>query len=275
MGYRPHAKSPKRAIHTYRKSLHEKSKNTKHSRKIGKQTQEEMQTVTVREISEATLKRPSPFSEHFDRWLTNVEAVLSEFKAHPAIGVDDQFGWECTQTLATVKLQLDERRRKEATLDRETMNLQAWRSRLKQINTENAETMSELKTRKKMQLKRLFKAIDSLKKEQESIVRLKTGFFRGLSKKAKEQKEIEIAQKLNDKQRELELVFLEFNVAQKKLQEDSERKREPILEQIKFFRKKAADLENDGSLEERWFACETLIDAVNSFLQRKAQRPPI
>jgi hypothetical protein len=29
-------------------------------------------------------------------------------------------------------------------------------------------------------------------------------------------------------------------------------------------------METDSSLEKRWFACEALIDAINSFLQRKA-----
>ena len=42
------------------------------------------------------------------------------------------------------------------------------------------------------------------------IIRMKTGFFRGISKKKREQKEIEITQELNDRQSELELVMLGF-----------------------------------------------------------------
>ena len=53
----------------------------------------------------------------------------------------------------------------------------------------------------------------------------------------KEQKEIEIAQELNDKQRELELIVLDFNAKQKELREEYERKLEPVLEQLKKFRK--------------------------------------
>ena len=101
-------------------------------------------------------------------------------------------------------------------------------------------------------------------------MQLKTGFFKGLSKKQKEQKEIEVAQQLNDKQRALELVFLEFTVAQKELRDEYETKKEPVREQIKAYQKRVDVLETDGSLEERWFACEALIDAVNYFLQRKA-----
>ena len=73
--------------------------------------------ATEREVSELTLKQlhtlgsqkfgSSPFSEHFDRWLTNVTVVLDEFKSHPNIGVDDQFVNECAQTLSSIKNQLE------------------------------------------------------------------------------------------------------------------------------------------------------------------------
>ena len=99
---------------------------------------------------------------------------------------------------------------------------------------------------------------------------MKTGFFRGISRKDREQKENEIVQKLDDKQRELELVVFDFNAKQKELREDYESRREPVLEQVKKFKKLFQNLETDGSLEERWFACEAFVDSVITFLQRKA-----
>jgi len=284
MGYQPRIKSPKGAIHVYKKSYREKRKDKKSNHKpTGKPIMEEKYAATEQEISEVTLKRlhtlgnqrfgSFPFSMHFDRWLSNVTAVLSEFESYLDMGLDDQFIMERSEALSTIKLQLEHRRSKEATVDQETKNLSFWRARLKQINTEYAIMTSEIKARKKAQLRRLYSSIDDLKKEQEEIIRLKTGFFRGISKKAKEKKEIEISQKLNDKQRELETLILEFNAGQKQLQDKNDRRREPVLEQIKLFQKKIRDLDDDGSLEERWFVCEALIDAVNTFLQRKTIQP--
>jgi hypothetical protein len=281
MGYQPRIKSPRGAIHESRKPLRENRRERKRiHRRNDKSLLEEKHTSTEREISEATLKRlhtlgiqkfgSSPFSDHFDRWQTNVTDVLREFESHPNISVDDQFVRDRSQALEVIKLQLEDARHREATLDQETKYLSVWRNQLKQINSEYAILTSEVKARKKSQLRNLYTSIDALKKEQETVIRLKTGLFRGLSKKRKEQKEIEIAQKLNDKQRDLELVILEFNLTQKQLREEFERKREPVLEQIKHFQKRVENLETDSSLEERWFACEALIDAVNSFLQRKA-----
>ena len=284
MGYQPRIRSPKGAIHEYKKPLREKGKDRKRiHRHNGRTIQEEKHTATEREVSEVTLRRlhtlgsqkfgSSPFSEHFDRWLINVEAVLSEFESHPNINADDQFVRERSQTLSIIKLQLEDRRRKEASLNQEIRDLSESRNRLEQINMEYVAMTRAIKGRKNGEIKRLYSSINRLKREQDSVIRIKTGFFRGISSKGRDQKEMEIAQELNDKQRELELVMLDLNAEKKELRAEYERKKEPVLEQIKNFQKIIQSTETDGSLEERWFACEALIDAVNTFLQRKAVQP--
>jgi DNA repair exonuclease SbcCD ATPase subunit len=249
-------------------------------RHVGRPILEEKLIASESEVSENTLKRihtlgiqkfgSSPFSEHFDRWLVNVTVILEEFKAHPNMEVDDQFATECSQTISGIKHKLEDIRRKETMLDQELNSLSGWRSRLKQINKEYATSMRNIKTQRNRQIKRLYNDINRLKKEQDKIIRMKTGFFRGVSRKKREKKEIEITQELNDKQSELELVMLDASSKQKELRVDYEGKKDPVLEEIKKFRGIIQTLETDGSLEERWFACETLIDAINSFMQRKA-----
>ena len=284
MGYQPRIKSPKGSIHGYKKSLRERGKDKKRlHRRLGRPIGEEKHTTTERELSEVTLKRlhtlgsqkfgSSPFCEHFDRWLINVEAVLGEFESHPSIGLDDQYVKERSDALDAVKLQLEDRRRKEAAMNQEIMNLSYYKSLLQQINTEYATKMSAVKNRKNSEVKRLYTSIKKLKKEQNNVIRMKTGFFRDIFRKDREQKEVEIAQRLNDKQRQLELAMLAFKVEQKQLRDEYDKKKQPVLEQIKSFQKIMRDMEIDGSLEERWFACEVLIDAVNGFLQRKAAQP--
>jgi uncharacterized phage infection (PIP) family protein YhgE len=280
MGYLPRKYSPKG---TSRKPLQEKSRSRKYSQ--GRLLEEENRTLTEKGISEATLKRlhtlgsqkfgSSPFSQHFVRWLANVEAVLAEFESHPTIGVDDQFLQEYTQTLAAIRQQLEDRRRKEATVDQEIVKLSERRNDIQQINTDYVTAVKEVKARKRGETKRIQSDINRLKKEQDRVIRLKTGFFRGISKKERERKEAEITQELVEKQNELELATLNFNAQQRKLREEYEEKREPVLEQIKFYRQLIRNAETDGSLEERWFACEALIDAVNTFLQRKASQSPL
>jgi hypothetical protein len=281
MGYQPGIKSSKGAIRQYKKPLREKRKYRKHSHKsISRSILVEKQTPSEREISEITLKRlhtlgiqkfgSSPFSEHFNRWLTNVDAVLNEFKSHPNIGADDQFVRECAQINSSIKQKLENINRKETSLDQELNKLSDWRSHLKLISKEYAALTGTIKSQRNREIKRLNIIITQLKTDQDQIIRMKTGFFHGVSKKKREQKESVIMQELNDKQTELELVMLDFSAKQKELRADYDKKREPVLEEIKKFRRIIRVLETDNSLEERWFACEALIDSVNAFLQRKA-----
>ena len=281
MGYQPRKKLSRDAIHEYRKSLQEKSKNRKRIRDShGILPAKKAQILTEKEISEATLRRlhtlgsqkfgSSPFSEHFNRWLTNVSIVLDEFQTHPDIKVDKQFVTECTQTLSTIGSQLKERRRQETSLDQELKNLAYCREHLNQINSEYATNASKIRGQKNRDIRRINRSINRLKEEQEKVIRIKTGLFRSVSKKEREQKEIVIVEELNNKQTELEIVILDFKNQQKILQDNYEKKKEPVLEQIYDLKKKIRHMDMDDSLEDRWFACEALIDSINSFLQRKA-----
>ena len=281
MGYQPRKKLSRDAIHEYRKSLQEKSKNRKRIRDShGSLPAEKAQIFTEKEISEATLRRlhtlgsqkfgSSPFSEHFNRWLTNVSIVLDEFQTHPDIKVDKQFVTECTQTLSTIGSQLKERRRQETSLDQELKNLAYCRERLNQINSEYAAIASKIRGQKNRDIRRINSSINRLKEEQEEVIRIKTGLFRSVSKKEREQKEIVIVEELNNKQTELEIVILDFKNQQRILQDNYEKKKEPVLEQIYDLKKKIRHMDMDDSLEDRWFACAALIDSINSFLQRKA-----
>src|SRR5512138_1497696 len=155
MGYSPRAKTPKRTIHEYRKPLHEiKKRFQKRQRQVVK----EEHVTTEQEIVELTLKRlhtlggqrfgSFPFSEHFERWLANVEAVLDEFKGHPTIGVDEEFLSECTETLLSVKRHLDDIARREASVGQEVKNLAESRRRLQQINTQYASAVSIVRGQK-------------------------------------------------------------------------------------------------------------------------------
>jgi hypothetical protein len=270
-------KNPRGKIRELKKSLHSKSKSQS-KLAIG-----EKNSLTEREISEITLRRlhtlgiqkfgSSPYSQHFERWLSNIDSVLAEFESHLNIGVDDQFVKECNDILTIIKQQLENRRRRESTIDQEIMYLTECRSILQQINAEYITAEKTRRIQKNREVKRLNKEISHLKKEQDKVIQIKTGFFRGISRKEREQKEFEIIQELNAKQTELELLIIDFNSEQKRFQEEYEAKREPVIEQIKRFRKMVREVETDSSLEERWFACEALIDSVNTFLQRNATNP--
>jgi hypothetical protein len=240
---------------------------------------EEKHVATLKEVSDITLKQlhilgsqkfgSSPFSEHFDRWLTNLTDVLLEFESNPNVSPDEEFVNERSQILSVVKVELEERRRKEASIDEADQNLSSNKKLLVRINSDYASKMREIKNQKNREMKRLNKNIERIKEKLDYVIRMKTGFFRGVSKKDREQREEETTQELNDEQTKLELAMLGFTEAQERLRGDYEGKKQPVIEHVREWQKKIEVLETDGSQEDRWFACEALIDAVNAFLQRK------
>jgi hypothetical protein len=66
---------------------------------------------------------------------------------------------------------------------------------------------------------------------------------------------------------------LDFKKERERLQDEFENKRQPLAAQIKKDQKQIERAETDESLEDRWFACEALLDAENGLRQRKASQP--
>jgi hypothetical protein len=284
MGHHSQARTPKRVKREYRKAFRERGKSNKRSNRYGtKQEWREKMAPSQQQIFEITLKRlhtlgsqkfgSSPFREHFNRWLLTVETVLDEFEAKPEIDIDKQFTEERTQILTTVKLQLEKHRQVEESIERQINSLTNAKNRLQQTHKEYLTKALELRGKKNVALKRLNRELEILKMKQDQIVKLKTGFFRGLSRKEREEKENIAVQHYMEKQQEFEITTLYFKEKQKQLKEEFESEQDPWFEKVKSFQKFTKEIDEDKSLEDRWFACETLRDIINNFFQRKTNTP--
>jgi hypothetical protein len=283
MAYQPRIRSPRRSGQGYRTLRHEKAKakRQKH-RSIRNSTLQENHVATAEEVVDGTLKRlvnlgsqifaSSPYSEHFNRWIRNLKDVLSEFESNPTISSDDQFIKERSEILSNVELNLEERRRKEASLEESIQNLSDNKILLEQIEKEYVTTGREIQRRKNNEIKRLYGIIDNLRGELDTIVKMKTGIFRGMSKKIKAQKETEASQRLNTAQKELELTLLNFTAERERLRDEHEKRKQPIVENIRHQQKHIENLEVDASLEDRKTACDALVNAINALFQRKTQK---
>jgi hypothetical protein len=282
MGYSQPPSKPRRTTRQY-KPLREAKEKKRLRRGHAQPFEEERRILSEQEIAQDTLKRlhvlgnqkfgSFPYSEHFDRWIKSVEAVLAEFAANPNIGIDEEFTHETAQALGSIKATLDFIQRREITVTQEVASLAESKVELQKINNQFAAQASTVRGQKNSEIRRLNREIEVLKQQQDSVIRQKTGLFHFRSKKKREQEEIIVVEELTNKQNELELAIMDLKQSQKALREEFDRKREPVVEKIKKYQKRIDDLEADGSLEERWFACETLADAVNMFLQRKAAQP--
>jgi len=255
-----------------------KAKERKH-RSGGSYMSEENQAPTTEEVAERTVNTlhnlgnqrfvVSPFSEHLSRWLMNLKDVLSEFGESPGTTVDDQFAKERTQILSNVELDLGKIRDKEAYSGEAFKILSDNRILLERMEQHYASKMKEIEDRKNTEIKRLTGNVDAIKEELDRIARMKTGIFRAISKEAKAKREAEATQRVNAAQNELTSAVQQFSAEQEKLQDEHERRKQAINEQIRDQEEEVESQEIDGSLETRRAACEALTNAINSFLQRK------
>jgi hypothetical protein len=211
----------------------------------------------------------SPFSEHLDSWLTNLKGVLSEFELSPGITVNDQFTKERSQILSNIELDLEKRRYKEAHGWEAIKSLSDNKILLERIEEDYAARTKEIERQKDTEIKRLSGSVKDIKEELDRIARMKTGIFRAISKNAKAQKEAEAKRRLNTTQSELAAAVQHFTAEQEKLRDEYERRKQAVIKQIQNNEKEIESQEIDDSLEARRIACEALVNAVNSLLQKK------
>jgi len=211
----------------------------------------------------------SPFSEYFGPWLGTVRDAMFEFESIPSIGVDDQFLKERSQILSNVELELEERRREEASLDKISKSLSGNRVLLERVEEKHNARTKETEKHEANEIKRLSTSIEGVKEELDRIAQIKTGIFRRVSEKAKAQKEAEATQRLDSAQKELELAVQHFSAEKERLRKEYEEEKRPLTEQIRDLQKEVEKLEIDGSVEARRAACESLVDAMNAFVERK------
>lgn len=256
------------------------------TRPIDTYRMEEKQLPTSKEVVDKTLNSLSrlgsqrfavaPFYEHFDRWLLSLRTVVSEFESSPALAVDDQFAKECSRVLSDIELVLKERRVKESSRDeaiqKGNQKLLDARTLLSQTEREYTAKARELAASKEQVVKTVASRAGKLREELNRIVKIRAGFLRGISKKAKAQKEAEASQRLNSTKSELTKIERSFATEQEKLQQEYKGRKQRILEQIANYEKEIGNLEAgsqvDDALDARRAVCDALINAVNAFLQR-------
>jgi DNA repair exonuclease SbcCD ATPase subunit len=258
---------------------HEKGKRKGQKHKHGKKyLLEESEAPTFEEAVEKTLGRLSslggqtfafsPFSPYYDDWLLSLKSVLSEFESNPAVNVDETFVKERSQAIADLELKFAERRQEEAVLEKATQRLAEQNNLLVQTDTEYAYASQKLSSERKSEIKSLTRRVHDCEEELEEASQVKASVFSPFARRAKSQKTAELTRKLDTAKSELESAVKAFEVEQDKLRDEYEEKKQAVIEQVRGLEKKAGALETDGSVEDRRFACEELVNSVKTLLHR-------
>ena len=216
----------------------------------------------------------SPFSEELNLWLINLKSTLSEFESNLGITIDDLFAQKRSQIISNIEIEFEKRRYKEAHSGETAKKLSDNKTLLEQIKQDCAVVTRNIERRKETEVKTLSSKIEDINNELNRITQMKTGILRRISKNAKTQKEAEAKQRLETAQNELTTTTQRFDTEKEKLQTEYEKKKQTVLSQVQEDEKEIQSQEIDDSLEVRHTACEDLINAVNSLLERQRLSQP-
>jgi len=158
-----------------------------------------------------------PISMYFDDWIANLRQVILTFESSGVISSDEAFTKECTQIFSDVESELNSRVRKEAELDASAKTLTKDKSLLGEIDAGYAAKSKDLVVKEKSTIDSLIKNVQRLEEELARIQQIKTSYLHPLRKRAKEQKEAEVTEKLNAAKKKLALVVQNSAVEQGKV----------------------------------------------------------
>ncbi len=219
-----------------------------------------------------------PFDEHFERWFQTLQTILSDLSSDSAATLDDQFLEERNKVLSDTESVLKENRIREAS-SRETIvaRLNA-ENRLLQMEREHETDSKRLTAQEKEAVEPLAKRIQSLGEQLQSITRIKSGFFRGISKEEKSRREFEAKLRLDTAENELKKLTQSFQDRRVALGNKHEEKKNEILAQMNRQQKEAESLaaspEADTTAEVRHTACNSLITAIQMLSERNIRTYP-
>ena len=209
----------------------------------------------------------SPVSVYFDDWLVNLRQVILGFESSDVISVDEDFTNECEQIFSDIEEELANRLLKEAELEASAKTLAEKKHIMGEMDAKYSAQTRDLKVRGKSALDFLIKNVQRLEEELAKIQQIKT--LNPLKKIAKEQKRMQVTQKLNAAKQRLALAVQNSGVEQKRIRDEYEKKKQVTIMKMQSLEKEIASKETDGSLEAMQVATNALANAVKSLIQRK------
>ena len=143
------------------------------------------------------------------------------------------------------------------------------KEKLEEINAEFAAQIRDIAAKGKSSMDDLIKNVHDLEEELAKIQQTKTSYLQPLKKIAKEERRLEVTQKLKVARERLALVEQNSGVVQKEIRDEYEEKKQATIAKMQSLEKEIAGKETDGSLEARQAATKALANAVKSLIQRK------
>ncbi|HXZ90309.1 MAG TPA: hypothetical protein VEG61_04525 [Candidatus Dormibacteraeota bacterium] len=219
-----------------------------------------------------------PFSEHFRRWMIDIESVLDDFRSSLPDAANEHFDATVARLVSNIRNELNGRINAEEGLSAKITELLRQLAdnerELAELESEQRIKVHEAKRTTEKSMKKLRGEIDALDAQRLKLLRQKPKFlerFFGSTKMKVENSSRSLHSKQNDLLSRRESLEQRIEV----LRSDYEEKRKPLTARQAELREKLAELRSttmDDALEVRKVACEQIHQTISIALSQLAQQ---
>jgi len=219
-----------------------------------------------------------PFSEHFRRWMIDIESVLDDFRSSLPDAANEHFDATVARLVSNIRNELNGRINAEEGLSAKITELLRQLAdnerELAELESEQRIKVHEAKRTTEKSMKKLRGEIDALDAQRLKLLRQKPKFlerFFGSTKMKVENSSRSLHSKQNDLLSRQESLEQRIEV----LRSDYEEKRKPLTARQAELREKLAELRSttmDDALEVRKVACEQIHQTISIALSQLAQQ---
>ena len=216
-----------------------------------------------------------PFSEHFRRWMVDIESVLNDFRSSLPNVVDETLDTSIGEFVSNIRNELNSRINSEEDLSAKIGELLKQLTNnereLAELESEQRSKVHEAKKTTEKSMKKIRGEIDALDEQRLKLLRQKPKFLERIFGGTKTKVESS-SRSLHSKQNDL--VSREKNLKQRLdgLRSDYDSKRKPLAAHQTELREQLAELRSttiDDALEVRRVACEKIRDAISAALSQR------
>ncbi len=211
-----------------------------------------------------------PFSEHFRRWLLDIESVLEEFRSSLPEGASETFDNSVGELVSNIRSELESRIKAEGDLSTKvTESLQQLTDHdreLADLESEQRIKIHEAKRTTEKSVQKLRGEIDALDAQRLKLLRQKQGFLERLFGSTKTKVESS-SRSLHSKQSDLLSKEERLKHRIDGLRFEYEEKRKPLVARRAELRERLAELRSttlDDALEVRRAACERIRQVISA-----------
>ena len=216
-----------------------------------------------------------PFSEHFNRWTKDIDAVLTEFTTNLPEAADEEYKLTVAKLLGEVRGEFDKRIEAETKWASELSELQhqlsTFELELSKVEQEERKRKEDLRRGHEKSKKKILNEIEAIDRRRLRLLRKKPTVLERLFGRSKSELE-DSASKLQSRKQSLAGTEKGLQRELDDLKTDYEAKRGKLVERNKSLKDKLTGLKSgslvDDALEIRKNVCQALRQAVAGSVER-------